>query len=88
MPHILELIYYKLLLLVYTTCCHCWMTVLLFGFYPFFVNSFVSILPLSFVSLLACKVHLLFLYLYLAMCTPKFVLFCGSSGWPESGSVD
>lgn len=90
MPHILEVVYYKLLLLVYTTSCHCWMTILFFGFYAFsiFVNSFVNILPLNFVSLLACKVHLLFLCLYLAMCTPKFVLFCGSSGWPESGSVD
>lgn len=89
MPHILEVFYYKLFLLVYTTCCHCWMTILLFGFYAFsiFVNSFVSIWSLSFVSLLTCKVHLL-LCLYLAMCTPKFLLFCGSSDRPESGSVD
>lgn len=45
-----------------------------------FCELFLSILFLSFVSSLVCKVYLLFLCLYLAMCTPKFLLFCGSPG--------
>lgn len=46
---------------------------------PFLWILLLSILSLSFVSLLVWKVHLLFLCLYLAMCTPKSLLFCGSS---------